>query len=115
MRLGETKEANDMSVRPLRGQVLVRLLPQDFHTNGGLHLPELFAEDNEKAMPRKGVVVSIGSWRKTKDGHSILPDFRPGSRVLFNEYAGKRLTRDFGENYRMCKIDDLLAVLEEEL
>lgn len=67
----------------------------------------------EKARPRKGVVIAIGAWRKTKQGFAILPDFQPGDTVLVSEYLGTKMTRNIGEQYRLCRIDDVLAVLTE--
>lgn len=105
-------------IRPLRGQVLVRLSPFEYQTRGGLHLPDIATtnERGEKQLPRKAIVVAIGPWRTTRDGrHSILPDFQVGQRVLVSEYFGTKLTRRFGDDYRLCRVDDVLAVLEETL
>jgi co-chaperonin GroES (HSP10) len=102
-----------MSVRPLRGHVLVRLLPHEY--DGLIFHDSTLREPEEKATPRRGIVVSVGAWRKTKDGFSILPDFKPGSRVLINEYLGKSLSRSVGENYRLCEINDVLALLTTDL
>jgi len=104
-------------LKPLRGQVLVRLIPHDLFTKGGLLLPEIatFNERGEKQLPRKAIVVAIGAWRQTKQGFHILPDFHVGQRVLISEYFGTKLTRGFSEHLRLCRIDDVLAVLEEEL
>ena len=100
-----------MNIKPLKNQVLVKLLPHEYE---GLifHDPDF---KDEKAAPRKGVVVAIGQWRTTKQGFSILPDFHVGQRVIVNEYLGTKLTRDIGENYRLCRIDDVLAVCETTL
>jgi len=106
---------SSLKFRPLKNQVLISLLPLDTMTRGGLHLPDIVqgAGPLEKAWPRKGYVVAIGAWRTTKQGFSILPDFKPGDMVLVNEYLGTKLTRNIGENYRLCRVDDVLAVLTE--
>jgi chaperonin GroES len=100
-------------IRPLTGQALIRLLPPDEKTDGGLFLPDI-AQDSpqgEKAKPRRGLVIAIGPWRTTKDGFAILPDFQPGDTVLLSEYLGTKLTRAIGESLRLCRVDDVLAVL----
>lgn len=105
-------------IRPLRGQVLVRLLPPEYNLAGGLVLPDylpLFEERGDKKLPRKAIVIAVGQWRKTKQGFHILPDFHPGQRVLVSEYFGTKLTRNIGEEYRLCRIDDVLAIVETEL
>lgn len=106
-----------MNIKPLTNQVLIRLLPPDYNTPGGLVLPDIAADTphGEKSAPRKGVVMAIGPWRKTEHGFSILPDFHVGQRVLVSEYSGTKLTRNIGENLRLCRVDDVLAVVEEEL
>lgn len=102
-----------MSLRPLTGQVCVQLSPPDEKTNGGLFLPHaVHRGPGEKADPRKGVVISVGPWRKTKKGFAILPDFKPGDTVLVNEYLATKLTRAIGENLRLCRVDDVLAVVD---
>src|SRR4029077_6373483 len=103
------------TLKPLKNQVLVSLLPPDTMTPGGLLLPEIAqnASRGEKAFPRKGVVIAVGAWRTTKQGFAILPDFKPGDTVLVNEYLGTKLTRNIGEQYRLCLVDDVLAVLSE--
>lgn len=65
----------------------------------------------EKPQPRKGTVIAVGPWKKTKQGFAVLPDFKPGETVLLNEHAGTKLTRDLGENYRICRVDDVLCLL----
>lgn len=104
-------------IKPFRGQVLVRLLPHDLTTTGGLHIPDvaMLSASGEKEFPRKAVVLAVGEWRKTKQGLSILPDFHPGQRVLVSDYDGTKLTRNIGEEFRICRVDDVLALLEEEL
>lgn len=102
-----------MNVRPLTGQVLVRILPDEYE---GLifHDPTL-AERGEKSPPRKAVVLAVGPWRKTKQGFSVLPDIHVGQRVLVSEYVGTKLTRNLGENLRLMRVEDVLAVYEETL
>jgi len=100
-------------IKPLTGQVCIQLLPADEKTDGGLFLPDV-AQDTprgEKARPRKGLVICSGPWRKTKAGFCILPDFRPGDTVLVSEYLGTKLTRAIGENLRLCRVDDVLAIV----
>lgn len=101
------------TIRPLTGQVLIQLLPPDEKTFSGLFLPDIAHDriQGDKAKPRKGVVLAVGPWKKVKSGHALLPDCRPGDTVLLSEYAGTKLTRHIGENLRLCRADDVLAVL----
>jgi chaperonin GroES len=100
-------------IRPLTGHCLIRILPPDEKTSSGLWLADVAQERGEKARPRKGFVIACGPWKTTKQGYAILPDFRPGDTVLLSEYIGTKLTRAIGENLRLCRVDDVLAVVEE--
>ena len=106
-------------LKPLRGQVLINLLPPDQKTSGGLFLPDIAqsAEAGSKAFPRKGRVEAVGVWKSIeRDGQTfhILPDFKPGDVVILSDYAGTKLTRGIGETLRLCRVDDVLAILEEQ-
>ena len=103
-----------MEIKPLTGQVLLQVLPPESNTAGGLILPDIaqLTARGEKALPRKAVVMAIGPWKKTKQGFAVLPDIKLGDKVLVSEYLGTKLTRNIGENLRLCRIDDVLAVLE---
>lgn len=106
-----------MRIKPLTGQVLVLLLPRD-EKIGEIFIPET-ANDGKathddmyvKRLARKGIVQSIGPWKKTKDGKAILPDFRKGQTILLNDYVGQKLTHDVEDNLRLIKYDDVLGVL----
>lgn len=102
-------------IRPLTNQCLIRILPPDDKTQGGLLLPDIAqgSPQGEKARPRRGLVIAVGPWKTTKQGFSILPDFRPGDTVLLSEYIGTKLTRAIGENLRLCRVNDVLAVIAE--
>lgn len=103
-------------IRPLRGQVLVRLLPPEWWNPSGLIIPDIAQEDGfgEKRRPRKGLVVAIGPWKTTRQGLSILPEIKPGEIVICNEYRGVKC-RGWGADFRLLKIDDVLAIVEHEI
>ena len=102
-------------IRPMTNQVLVRALPPDTQTDSGIVLPDIAqgSTRGEKAAPIKAIVIAVGHWRTTRAGLSILPDFQPGQTVLVSEYAGTKLTRNIGENLKLCRVDDVIAVLTE--
>lgn len=101
---------------PLRGQVLVLLLPRD-EKIGEIFIAETANSSGSefvKRSPRKAIVQEIGPWRTTKDGKAILPDFRKGDTVVLNDYIGNRLTHDVRDHLRIVKVDDILGVLTNE-
>lgn len=107
-------------IRPLTGQVLIEVLPEDRKSAGGIELPDytLSAEyQQERAhkptppKPVQGVVCEIGPWPKTSGGLSVLPEFGIGARVLVGFHAGVKMQRNIGEKFRMVRYDQVLAVL----
>lgn len=103
-----------MSIRPLQGQVLIRLLPNPPESFGGIVLPDVAFDRSpeDKHKPRFGLVIACGPWKKTKSGFAILPEIKPGDEVLVSEYRGTKLTREIGETLRICRLEDVLALIE---
>lgn len=103
-----------MPIRPLTNQVLVRKLPVDAVSTGGIAFPDIAADSprGEKARPFKAVVLAIGPWRKTNNGFAVLPDFGIGATVLCTPYAGTTLGRFVDERMQLVSVDDVLALVE---
>lgn len=105
-----------MNIKPLRGQVLVRVIPPDLTTHTGLFIPDIANDvphgSGRKQHPFKAVVVAMGPWKQTKNGYGILPDFGIGSTVICTPYAGQKLSRDIGERLQLVKSEDVLAKVE---
>lgn len=102
-----------MKIRPLTGQVLVKLLPPD-EKDGSIFVTEqVSSPDNiyAKSRPRRGVIVGIGPWKKTKNGLGVLPPVKPRDTVILSPYKGQNLTRDIADNMVLVNSDDILAVL----
>lgn len=103
-----------MKVRPLTGQVLIEVLPPDAKTDGGLFIPDVAQTSprGEKGRPFKARVLSVGPWRKTRKGLSVLPDVHAGNEVLVSFYGGQKLSYGTNEKLMLVKADDLLAIVE---
>lgn len=109
-------------IRPLSGQVLIRVLPPETRSSGGIEIPqrrkspEEVQQDNhhpEPPPPQIGVVEAIGPWPRLKNGMAVLPPFPPGAKVLVREGSGAKLNRGIGERLKLIRTDDVLAVLNE--
>ncbi len=98
----------------MKGQVLLKILPANY-TGSGIELPDLATMEmnGTKRFPAKAEVIATGIWKTTKQGYHVLPDFMPGQTVIVSHYVGSKLTRNLGENLRLCRVDDILAVLTE--
>lgn len=70
-------------------------------TAGGLHYPPGHAGDRWQWL-----VLAVGPGRKLKDGTRLLPEIRPGDKVLFNpDRCGARHT--FGDGRVIAEYEHL--------
>ena len=95
-----------MKLRPLQGQVLVRMDSQEAVTSGGIHIPE---KHQEKATT--GTVVAHGIWKQNKLGNLIPFPVRRGDKVVISKRMGRWI---HGPNKRLkiVPMEFVLAVLE---
>ena len=95
-----------MKLRPLNDRVLVKRVPEETKTAGGLYIPE-----TAKEKPGRGVVVAVGPGSLRADGKRQEPTVKTGDQVLFGKYAGTEIKLD-GEEHIILKEDEILGVLE---
>lgn len=108
-------------IRPLTDQVLLRILPPEKYSSGGIEIPQRRIGPAEQEqlnhMPEPpptdvGIVEAIGPWKSLANGMKVPPPFPPGAKVLVREGSGHKLRRDVGERLRLVHTDDILAVLQ---
>lgn len=95
----------EVSVRPLHDRILVRRMPEEEKTAGGIIIP-----DTAKEKPQRGEIVATGKGRVTEDGKVLPLEVKVGDRVLFGKYSGTELKLD-GYEFLMMKEDDILGVI----
>jgi chaperonin GroES len=95
-----------MKVRPLNDRVLLKRVPEEEMTAGGLHIP-----DAAKEKPQRGKVEAVGSGR-LEDGARVKLDVKRGDEVLFGKYAGTEIKLD-GTDFVILKEDEILGVIEK--
>ncbi|ACX51332.1 MULTISPECIES: co-chaperone GroES [Ammonifex] len=93
-------------IRPLGDRVVVKPLPAEEVTKGGIVLP-----DTAKEKPQKGEVVAVGPGRLLENGQRVPIDVKVGDKVLYSKYAGNEVKID-GEEYLILRESDILGVLE---
>ncbi|MFZ5897893.1 MAG: co-chaperone GroES [Bacillota bacterium] len=93
-------------IRPLGDRVVVKPLPMEERTKGGIVLP-----DTAKEKPQKGEVVAVGSGKLLENGQRVPIDLKPGDKVLYSKYAGNEVKIDDVE-YLILRESDVLGVLE---
>lgn len=95
----------EIGVRPLHDRVLVRRMPEEMKTAGGIIIP-----DTAKEKPQRGEIVATGKGRVTEDGKVTPLDVKTGDKVLFGKYSGTELKLN-GEEYLMMREEDILGIM----
>lgn len=103
-------------LRPLGDRVVVRELPKEEKTKGGIFIPQSAAEQNKGFC--RGQVVAIGPGRNNDRGELVPMQAQVGDVVVFSPYAGTEviLESDLSVKYFffIVRDGDIQAVLEEE-
>ena len=94
-----------MRVVPLGDKVVVKRLPAEEKTQGGIVLP-----DSAQERPQEGRVLSVGDGRLLPNGCRTKPQVTEGDRIVFANYAGSEVIVDDDELLVLSE-DDILAVL----
>jgi len=94
-----------MKIRPLHDRLVIKRVPEEEKTSGGLFIP-----DTAKEKPARGVVVAVGEGKRDKDGKRLELDVKAGDEVLFGKYAGTELKLD-GVEHTVLREEEVLAVI----
>jgi len=95
-----TAEHPIATLKPINDRVVVRPLPAEEKTKGGIIIP-----DTAKEKPQRGEVVAVGPGKKD---HSMT--VKAGDQVLYGKYAGQEFQLE-GEELLIMREDDILAVI----
>jgi chaperonin GroES len=90
------------TLKPINDRVVVKPLPAEEKTQGGIIIP-----DTAKEKPQQGEVVAVGPGKE-----GVKLNLKTGDRVLFGKYAGQELQYN-GDDYLIMREDDVLVVLNE--
>lgn len=94
-------------IRPLGERVVVKPLPSEEITKGGIVLP-----DTVKEKPQEGEVVAVGSGRLLDNGSRVAIDLKVGDKILFSKYSGNEVKIEDVE-YLIMRESDILGVIEK--
>jgi co-chaperonin GroES (HSP10) len=82
-------------IRAYMDNVIVRLLPRETMTPGGLHIPETTRGPNAKQTVRAEVIASGPGWRMRNGRGPLVPnETKPGDVVLIDALAGQDYSMD---------------------
>ncbi|MDP6101473.1 MAG: co-chaperone GroES [Dehalococcoidia bacterium] len=90
-------------LEPLGDRVVVKPIPRDDVTKGGIYLP-----DTAKEKPQEGKVVAVGPGKVGDDGKRLVMDVKNGEIVIYARYAGTELKED-DEELIILRESDILA------
>ena len=91
-----------MKVKPLADRVLLKAEKAESKTASGIIIPDAAQEKTQTA-----VVEAVGPGTE-KDPITV----KKGDRVMYDKYSGPQVKID-GEEYLICKMSDIIAVLEK--
>jgi len=85
-------------LQPLADRVVVKPIPKEEITKGGIVLP-----DTAQEKPQEGKVIAVGPGKLTDDGTRIAMDVKIGDTVIYSKYGGTEIKEG----------DDELIILRE--
>lgn len=116
--------AADETIVPIREKVLVRLLPEEEYSEGGIMLPESCREylGIDEAgygikKPRRWLVVAVGEGKLLVDEETCEvrvkePQVSAGDVVVMGTYEGTQIDLDGVEHRLVCE-DEIMVVVQE--
>lgn len=91
-----------LTVEPLHDRVVIRALPEETMTPGGLHIPDV-----AKEKPVQGEVIAVGPGRWER-GQLVPMSLRVGDRVIYGKYTGTQVELE-GETLILLRETDVLG------
>ena len=92
-----------MKIRPLGDRVVVRPIEAEAKTAGGIVIP-----DTAREKSLRGEVLAVGPGRRDKKGERVAIDLKVGDEVLFDRYAGAKITVS-GQDLLILREDEILG------
>lgn len=113
-----------MNIRPLGPKILVKPLPRESMSAGGIIIPDV-ARGREKDVARYGEVVGVGSGYRVrddaraleqihhvqKDQRAIPLDVKVGDQIIYGNWLGEEVDLD-GVKHQLIHEEHVLAVID---
>lgn len=93
-----------VTLKPMGDRVVLKRLPQEEKTAGGIFLP-----DTAQEKPMKGEVVAVGPGKVLDNGERTRMEVAVGQKVLFGKYSGTEIKIE-GEEYTILEQREILGV-----
>lgn len=95
-------------LQPIYDRIIVKPLPKEEKTAGGLFIPGNAQEDQDR-----GTVLITGKGRKDKNGKLIPMHIKVGDVVIYGQNIGLSVSHDGHTDCLVMNEDDVIAVLEK--
>jgi chaperonin GroES len=103
---------NPSGIQPVEYNLVVRPEKVADKTAGGLHIPDTI-RDRDQYGEHKGTILAVSPMAFSfEEWPQDMPKPQPGQRIVFIKYAGTLVKGGDGEDYRVMKDKDVLAVME---
>jgi chaperonin GroES len=96
-----------MNIKPLHNHVVIKQQDETETMYGNIVVPDL-----GKEKPLMGEIIASGPGLINLNGVLIPNTVEVGQIVIFPAFGGQKITVD-GEEYIVCKEQDLIAILEK--
>lgn len=96
-----------MKICPLYDRVVVRRLPEERTTAGGIVIP-----DSATEKPMRGEIIAIGGGKILDNGDMRALCVKVNDVVLFGKYSGTEVKIN-GEELVIMREDDILGIIEQ--
>jgi chaperonin GroES len=92
-------------LKPLHDRVVVKRIPAETVSVGGILIP-----DNAAEKPEQGEVIAIGGGKMTDTGKIAPMSVSVGDKVLFGKYSGQTVKVN-GEEILVMREEDIMGIL----
>lgn len=92
-----------VKLQPLGDRVVIKPLPKEEVTKGGIVLP-----DTVKEKPQEGEIIAVGPGKLSEDGKRMAMEVKVGDKVIYAKYAGTEYRED-DEELIILRESDILA------
>ena len=94
-------------LKPLGGNVVLKPILEEEMTKSGIVLPDTA----EKEKTEQAIVVAVGPGKELESGRVAQMPVKEGDTVLYKKYGPDEIKIE-DEEYLVCSMEDVLAVIE---
>lgn len=99
-----------MVIVPTQDNVIIKLPKQEKEktTTSGIIVA---TANTQQEMPEQGEVVAVGKGRYLNSGELIPSEVKVGDTIIFNKFAGTKISSE-NEEFLIVRENDILAIVK---